>query len=290
MKQNFLLKLAFLVLTLLFLPQATFALSVAPPRQAVTIEPGESKTLRISVKNETKKPVRIKPKVTGFSVDDKTGAANFQSTDEARNWLEYDKNTFRLSASSSKKFSFSVKIPNSAESKSHYLALFFEQINPNKQLQVNSRVGSLLFLYVGGTVREALVLDQFSPRKKVFFSKPAKLNFSLKNKGSIHVIPRGQLSFTQNNQQVAAKKINKKETLVVPESNFSASVSLSDLSWRDFGKINADLVVQYGKTNKALSGRAEFWYFPKYILFVVAFIIILFLVLFSLLAKKARNG
>lgn len=289
MKKNLFLKIFFGFFLFLLFPQEIFALEVSPPRQAVTISPGEEQVVRIRIENDTDTGKKYKYELSGFTVDPKTGAAKFNTKDNAAKWIKFNQNTFSLASNSARTSTFEISVPDDAKSGSHYISIFAKQVVPDSEISLSSRVGSLLFLYVGGVVKERLTLNNFSVSKRVNLDRPIKLNLGLENNGSIHLAPQGTILIDKGEEVVRKIKVNKEQNLLLPGESLSRQYNISSLSWTDSGKINAELVLQYGKSNKVLSGRDEFWYISRVLLYAAVVVLIAFM-LFIYFLKIKHNS
>ena len=268
------LLLFFIILSLFTFNSLTvYGVSLSPLRQTVTLDRGESKTLRVQVENNEDNQIRLAPRVDSFKTHPKEGYPVFNQEDSAESWLNYNKNTFVLEPGESRSISFELSVPQRVQSKAHYLALFVEKQGSGGEIAANSRVGSLLFLYVSGAVKESLMLAEFSA-EKFGFSSPIGLNLSFKNKGDIHVKPQGQLVVSnQRGEQIFKKKLD--ESLITPGNYWERSYDVSDLSWQDIGKNKATVYAQYGIKNKPVSDTISFWYLPYKFLAPIVLLLIL---------------
>lgn len=237
------------------------ALTISPLRQAISIEPGSKKSVTVELKNDSQERKKFQAEVRPFTIDQE-GDIKYSGRDKAKNWLIYNKNPFILQPNKSKEVSFTVNVPNRAKPKSHYLVLFIKEVGVQQNFSASAGAGSLLFLHVAGTRTEKLELDEFSSSKDFYFNKPAKVTLQLKNKGSIHVIPAGQISLLDGEKLIDRKNLNKNEDLVLPTGQFKESFSFEDLNWTNAGKLTAVAYLKYGRTSKPLSTQVEFWYIP----------------------------
>ena len=248
----------------LFEVKAVHAFSISPLRQAVSIEPGAKKTVTVEIKNGSQKRKKFKAEVRPFTIDQE-GQIRYTGEDKATNWLIYNKNPFTLQPNKSKEVSFTVNVPNQAKPKSHYLVLFIKEVDVQQNFSASAGAGSLLFLHVAGTRTEKIKLNNFSSFKDFYFSKPAEVTLQLKNKGSIHVIPAGQISLLDGEKLIDRKKINSNEDLVLPQGEFKENFSFENLNWTNAGKLTAVAYLKYGRTSKPLSAQVEFWYIPPFL-------------------------
>lgn len=279
----------FLVFTFLFIFSfdSVFALSISPLRQTITLDQGKSKTVRLQIKNNEDKKIKLRPQVDSFKIDPKKGYPIFNQQDSAESWVRYDKNPLTLDPGEQKNIAFDITVPQKARSRAHYLSLFVKQESIHDRASAGSRVGSLLFLYVSGAVDESLILKNFSTKNKVNFGSPVNINLSLKNKGSIHVSPKGQL-VVENQRGVQVYKKNVSNSMVLPGDIQERDYKIKDLSWQDIGKNEAILYLQYGIKNKPLADKISFWYIPQKLIYLAGSVIVLLLVF--ILGKKYRNN
>lgn len=275
------------VFTFLF-PKNILAISVSPLRQSVAIDPGKTETMFIAVKNDVTSTVRITGEVEAFSIDEQTGRPVFGKSDPATAWITTADAAMTLRPGEEKNIPFTISIPAGTAPGGHYLGLFARAIRNGGAGEVGSRIGSLLFLYVGGVIQETLTREVFSVKPNVIFFGPAEIFLQVKNNGTIHVAPAGAITVeTASGRRVGAFPVNAEERKILPGERLREHAQFS-LSWKDIGQLHASVILHYGVTGQTLGDAATFWYLPWQVLLGLAVLFCIFVGLLVYLRK--RNG
>ncbi len=265
---------------LLFDCSNVFAFSVSPLKQTMIVAPGSEVEFSIDVINDSTEVKSFLPEVEGFEVDSETGSANFGNFSDAQNWTKVGSSKLTLQPNEKGGVKFLFDVPESAQPGAYYLGLFAKEVNAGGQVSLSSRVGSLLFLYVEGEVREDLVRTNFSASKKVFFSQEFEIALDLENKGTIHVIPRGQVVFKNIlGQEVGKVYLNLDQRKVLPRGVWHETLKIETNDPRAIGPIKAELTVVYGLTQNQISDITSFWYFPNWVFYMLGPVIVLIIII-----------
>ena len=247
-----------------FLPTMVHTITLSPLRQTFVLEPGQTDITSITVTNESEETITILPEIDAYTIDDTTGQAIFGKEDIAIDWIEPTQQNITITSNEEKDIPFRINVPANARPGAHYLALFARQQAGEGLVGIGSRGGSLLFLYVGGEIEESLVRNNFSTKKQWYIAPAIDIQTILQNTGSIHVIPRGEIRITnKKNNHIATLPINPEDRKILPDSTWQQDDIVQNLSWKDAGKIQIEMALQYGLTNKIIVDRVSVWYIPK---------------------------
>lgn len=240
------------------------ALTISPPRQSLIVDPGNTGTALVTVQNNTTNTVHIVGEVDAFRIDEKTGRAIFGMTDEAKEWVDTSKASLYLPPKVEGNLIFKITVPRDAKPGGHYLGLFVSDNSKGNGIGIGSRVGSLLFFYVGGIVHENLTRVSFAPTAEWYKKGPIEFVIRLKNNGSIHIVPKGAVSIQNSRGRIIKTlEVNLENRKILPGGEWSESYIFESPEWRDIGKIQAIANLQYGIGNKErLSDIATSWYLP----------------------------
>ncbi len=250
-------------LLMIFPFNSAHALSISPVRQTVVVDPGEQMTVSLEAKNDTGKNITVVPSVASFAIDEETGLAVFGDRDSAIAWVTPMAREVRLRPGEKKNVSFVIAVPASAEPLSHYLALFVGEAPPTgSEIGIGSRVGSLLYLHVGGEQRESLVVEYFSPPQRWIRRLPVRLDLQIKNAGTIHAVPSGDVRVIGNGELLASFPMNEERRTILPGGRWIGTYDVPALTWWQIGKLRASVYIQYGLTNQVLQKEITFWYVP----------------------------
>jgi len=183
-------------------------------------------------------------------------------------------------------FFFTVAVPEQAEVRSRYLGLFAKQLPADGQVGIGARLGSLLFLHVSGESLEALTEVAFSSDMKIMLGQSATLSLTLKNTGTIHVAPEGEVVLVSRGRVLETIALNPDQKKVLPDGVWNNSFYVAGLSLRDVGKIDVVAFVRYGVSGQTLSARTTLWYVPWWMVSVVS----LFVIILVYTARRLRGS
>lgn len=256
------------------------AFSVSPLKQTMIVAPGSEVEFSIDVTNDSIEVKSFLPEVEGFEVDAETGIAKFGNFSDAQNWTKVGSSKLTLQPDEKGEFKFLFNVPESAQPGAYYLGLFAKEAGATGQVSLSSRVGSLLFLYVEGEVREDLVRTNFSASKNVFFTPEFEIALDLENKGTIHVSPRGQVVLKNIlGQEVGKVYLNLDQRKVLPRGVWHESIKIGTTDIRAIGPIKAELTVVYGLTQNQISDVTSFWYLPNWFFYMLGPVIVLIIMI-----------
>jgi hypothetical protein len=266
------------------------AIGISPLRQTVVVDPGNSSVISISVENTTEDKISVVPEIESFGLDEQ-GKPYFGLHDDAEKWVTSGQKESSLLPHEKKIFSFQISVPNFAEPGEHLLALY-ARVNPvGGQIGVATRVGSLVFLHVGGVVDESIVLQEMSVSKKIIFQEPLSALLVLKNVGSIHVVPEGVISVEDRRGNTVERTfINLENKKIFPNTFWKENFSLGkNLHWWQSGPVSIKAVITYGQSKKLLSTEAHVWFFSKIFLFGLSVTFVLFISIVYFVRRSRRK-
>lgn len=261
------------------------AFSISPLRHTLVVDSGKSETVFVDIVNESQKEIIVYPEVDAFELDPETGAVKFGTSDIAKSWIEADKKLVNLPPQKKERVNFKVSVPLRSSPGSHYLGLFLKEKSSGGQVGIGSRIGTLLFLHVAGTVEEKLEVQDFSIKNIWNIYKSSELFLQLYNNGTIHLLPGGQIEVRNfRGESVQNILVNKDNRKVLPEEVWKNSYKIQNLTWRDVGPVHLRLHLVYGVTNQIVSEEEIFWYTPWWSLVVVGVfgIMIIYAIIFGI--------
>lgn len=253
----------------LFTPVYTNAFGVSPLKVTQTIDPGEKVEITVSFTNDKDTATTIVPSIDSYKNDEKTGTAVFGQKSIAESWIVPAKEQIEIASGKTEDIVFALQVPQNAEPGSYFLGLFgTEKIgNNNEQITVSGRLGTLLFLYVGGDITESLVRTSFATNKSWFSAAPIQTTLVLKNNGNIHVSPKGIFTITNKNGEViATQKINSTNRIITPGNVWSEIFVLQNVTTKDTGPLEIKTDLTYGLKQKRIVDSITVWYIPKKIM------------------------
>lgn len=278
--------------------QTSSPLTVAPARQQLALDPGQSSAVNIRFYNMSENPLSGIVKVADFIVDNDKGEPRIiDEVDQAdprfsaQAWfsLPYD----RATIASNDQISFQAKIdvPADAHPGGRYVAIYFEPaallpeaIGSDKEAGtgVASRLAALVYLKINGeTVENALVSRFFVPG--FFEYGPVNVKTQILNRGDYHIRPRGVITLSNVFGAPVDQTLLKEEN-IFPDITKDYSNSLGRKYM--LGKYKLSLTASYGETGKALEAATYVWIFP----WRIALVIILTLIILVLIVNNLYKG
>lgn len=193
---TFILTFGFLSVPEKMLAADTAGIQISPISYNLDIKPGESKDLKLNIKNYN--PFEVDYVIETELIDSVTedGAPSFspvlpkEGVTSILDWMTFsDPKDGTLAAGEAKNVNFTVSIPNGAEPGGHYAAVFVKQLNKEvggqTQIAVSSRVGALILTSVPGETVKSAEISDFNP-PKFLWKGPLPLSFKVKNTGTVH--------------------------------------------------------------------------------------------------------
>jgi len=266
---------------------AVNAFSLSPAKIVLSVDPDDKQVFEIKIKNNENLSVTFKPVVVGVE-QNQSGAPVFVSgLTPTESWISFDVKSFVLDPGQEKKIIFTLDVPDNTYPGSYYLGLGAEKISGGKEnVNLSSRVLSLVNIKVAGIVNEELKLEKWESINDVWFNSKWKFDLVFKNTGSVEL-------------PVSAKMILRNfRGREILEENIATNIKIIPGTTRNIehvfvlpkkftflpGIYQADLVLDYGLTKQNIFSVTKFWYFYPPLLFFVA--IIIFLPVLFFLARK----
>jgi len=269
---------------------------VGPGKVDLTIAPGETKIVEITVTNRTGQS-----RLFNLTTEDATGS---QTTDNSiillgsdrgpyslKDYLKFEASSFQLEHATVARIPIRVSIPADAEPGGLYGSVLIDTLTiapeddisggTTPQSAVVARIGTLFFITIPGEVERNTELKNFStiPERTFYQSGPIKFGILHENTGSIHTAPYGEIRITNIfNEEVG--QITLEPWFVLPQS-----VRLREVSWnRDFlfGKYTATLYVNRSYDDIVDEASYTIWVLPWKL--VAGVFIVLFLIFFVIRA------
>jgi hypothetical protein len=285
--------------------QTILPLTVAPARQELLVDPGETTAIVLKFLNQGEVPVSGLLKVADFIVEDKEGSPTFledetyfSSRFAAASWVELPYDRITIAAKDKVTIQAKINVPQDAQAGGRYFAIFFEPggrvteslgEETEAETPVTIRLAGLVYLRVAGPIEENAYLTQLTTPRFLEYG-PIPVTTEIENQGNYHIRPQGTVTLTS----IFGKKVDEeilREQNIFPETSRIFENKLGG-KWL-FGKYKIELNAVYGETGKILTASVFTWIIPwKMItITVVAIIIIILLVslLYHRLKKREKN-
>lgn len=264
---------------------------VSPVREELTIQPGQSQTVEITVENVTSAPIVAHPVINNFEPSDKEDG-------EPRLLLDGDSpgsgNDFRslvsnipnipLKAGERKNVPVTINVPGNAAGGGYYGAIRFSpsEIDDELQVSLTASVGVIFLIKVPGNITERLELQSLSAGRdersgSLFFNSPDKTVIRLKNTGTIHLQPFGRIQVKDwRGNVISNEEFNNSDprSNILPNSIRRFETPLNAKA--SFGRYRIEANLGYGtEQSELISASTTFWVLPIWFLATVGVLIAL---------------
>ena len=308
-----------LVIALLFLAGIFFSSSVfaqatdegslnlvtSPIPISLITEPGSTVSANLRVKNAGTKLETLAVGLMKFGAYGEEGKPKLmekEKGDDFMDWISFSEKSFDVLPNEWKTISATIKVPKDAAF-GYYYAITFSRAQKDavtgpRQTAIVGATATLVLLEVRvpNAKREVEVLE-FSADRKFYEFLPVTFTVKLKNKGNVHVAPRGNIFIDKGSKQdLAIVEVNPETGNLLPNSNRIFNTKWTDgfplyvektkdnktvldekgnivktLKW-DFsqthklrwGRYTANMLLVYddGKRDQAIEGKVSFWIVP----------------------------
>lgn len=254
-------------------------LKISPVRTDVTVDPGKTKIVKVTVTNPSSEKVTVRviqnDLVADKNKEDGTPAIYLDETEYAeshslKRFMTPVENV-TLEGKESKVVNVELKIPANAEPGGYFGVVRFAPANPDEggQVNVSASLASLILLTVSGDAPEKLDLTEFAikqnNRTKSFFvnSDNVVVTARFQNTGAVQAGPFGKILVTKGDDVVYETDFNNKDQrdMVLPDSARRWTIPVDDIS--AFGKYTVNATFTYGSENKTIDVSESFWVIPR---------------------------
>lgn len=269
--------------------QARIPLVVAPARQTVALDPGNSESLQIKFFNESISPIAGNIKAVDFIVTGKDGEPVLLE-DQPNDWVKLPYDKAIIPSGDVLKVNFKVEVPKNATPGGRYAAIIFEQTGGISEPQnesasvVSTRIVGLLSIKVNGPVQDLAFVNIFKTPKFLEFGK-IPVYFEIMNKGGYHITPKGQVVLTNwMGKEVERKTLEEKN--IFPNTQRVYEEKLGQ-TWM-LGKYKVDLVANYGESGKTVLAQSFVWVVPVTLVIIIIFSILIIILLGYVISKNIK--
>lgn len=244
---------------------------VGPGKVEIELKPGEQKTVNLKVSNRMGDTRLFK-----VDIEDFTGSKDPEQTVvllgaergpySLRDYLQVPEMNFELKDGERATVPVTISVPTDAEPGGLYGTVLITTTSKNGGKAsggsaIISRIGTLFFVNVPGTVRHDGNLKEFQTASGgMFFSKgPIDFRLLYENNGSTHVNPYGEVKI----QNIFGEEVG--NVVVDPWFAMPTSLRLREVSWNRpflFGMYKATANVNRGYDDIIDSKSITFWVIP----------------------------
>jgi len=261
------------------------ALEIAPPVITLTLDPGQTATTQIYLRDIASTKLNVTGQANDFVAagEDGTPKVLLDTTGSGpyslRNWVGALP-TLQLIPREIKSMAVTITVPRDASPGGHYGVIRFTAVPPDLKdtgVSLSASLGALLLVTVRGKLIDNLELQSFTVNqdgKSSTFFEAAPLTFSqlLRNSGNVHEEPAGQVTITDMfGAKLAVLGINQPPHNVLPASSRRFDEVLDSTVIGNkmlFGRYTATLKATYAN-GKSVNGSLTFWVVPYRLIAVI---------------------
>lgn len=291
---------AVMALVVAVVPQSAFAanapnvMSISPLRTDITIAPGASKQVPITVINPTSSAVVLTPIENDFVANGDTGtpslilnANQYAPTHSLKRFMT-PLSDITVPAKGGKTVNVTITVPKDAQAGGYFGAVRFapSAAASGGQVNLSANVASIILLTVPGPTVEKLNLTDFDIQQNghsgTNFRTPDNLQAFVRfqNVGNLQEAPFGTIAVTQGNKTIYEYSFNNTQPrdMVLPDSARSWTIPLKNIG--SFGEYTVTATLAYGKNNQTVEATRTFWVVPWSVIIggIVAIVVLIALI------------
>jgi hypothetical protein len=286
--------------------QTASILSVAPSRQELTIDPGETTSVSLKFLNRGETPIAGNVGAVDFIVEDDEGSPTFLDTPaitgttqilprfSAASWITLPYKRITIAAKDQVTVDAKIAAPADARPGGRYLALYFEPsgsleeavgVSHEAASPVAVRIAGLVYIRVAGPITEEAQVVQFKAPRFLEYG-PVPITTEILNRGDYHLRPQGKITLTNIFGQPVAEEALK-EVNIFPDASRVLENKIGQKLM--LGKYKAELTATYGEEGKTLTATLFFWVFPWKITSTIILAIIIIIILLATFYRRLKG-
>lgn len=252
-------------------------IKLSPVRSDITMRPGESRTIKLTVQNITNSTAEFQAIVNDMIAKGEDGKPALILEDDkyapSHSLKRYVSNIpdVTIDAGKSQQVAATITIPSSAAAGGYYGAIRFVPAGTgiNKNVTLSASVASIVLVRVNGDIVEDTTIKSFDVRNgktenagasKLFFNNKDLYAWArFENKGDSHVQPYGKITLKKGNTILQTTEINDTSPRgnVLPDSIRRFYVELDKIGL--WGKYTIEGNFGYGTSGQLLSATSTFY-------------------------------
>ncbi len=262
-------------------------LTVSPPSQEVTIDPGKTTIVKAKIRNNSNNTLPMQVHIEDFTAKGDAGqiALNSNSPYSVASWTKVSPSSFSLPAGSEQEVTATITAPANAAGGHFGSFVFAVQADKStgNTASVTQEIASLFLVRVSGPIDEKLDLTSLSAPSYSEFG-PVTFDMKFKNSGNVYTKTYGLINVTDmfGNKvaDIVVRGVN-----IFPDSDRIVQASLDKKFL--IGNYHATALLYYGtQTTQSLTASTTFFVFPTRI----AVIIIVILAVLYLMRKRLKKA
>ncbi len=265
-----------------FVSAGSTGLGIMPTKASHTMNPGESVSGIISLKNASDGAIKVEAEIQDFIPTAGTGMFQFVKRAEGvttvRDWVTLDiPEEFIFKKGDAKEIKYTIKAPPDAEPGSHFGIAFFtaKEKDESGMLKIGTRLGMMIYVTVPGNfLQKGKILKFEGP----VFVQGGPVNFKIKfeNTGTVHFEPKGGIKITNIfGKEVGNVPIEGQTVLPTGIRDLAAQWNVSSFL---LGRYRAEISIKDGEGNILTSDSVAFYAFPLWylLIFIIAVVALFF--------------
>ncbi len=308
-------------------------LTTSPLPINLITEPGKTIQTPLRIQNQGTRGETLKIDLMKFKAYGQEGAPLLLDREEGDtflDWVRFSEDTFTVAPNEWKTITATFTVPENAAF-GYYYALVFSRSDENVEVKAGQTAltgGTAILVLLEAKVPNAkreVTVTNFEVSRKWYEFLPATFTVNLKNTGSVHIAPTGNLFIgREGEKEITSIKINQEKGNVLPDSGRTFTMNwddgflryidktedgkvvhdtdgniekVLDWNWKDasklrFGKYQAKLLLVYddGKRDIPLEGVVDFWVVPwRLVLFSIAVPVVPTLLMYFVMKYRMRR-
>lgn len=280
-------------------------LTTSPLPINLSVEPGHSVSTQLRIKNDGDQKENLRIDLMKFKADGESGAPmplDREPGDDFLDWVRFSEDTFSIEPNQWKTINATFDVPETAAFGYYYAIVFSRsgEITSTGERQTTVTGGTAVLVLLEAKVPNAkreVTVTSFSADRKWYEFLSATFTVKLRNTGSVHIAPRGNLFIGRPGEKAdTVVEVNLGKGNILPDSNRAFESRWADgfpvyrdkemdgkkvqdaegktvqelvWNWKDvsrfrFGKYEAKLLLVYddGTRDVPIEGTIEFWVIP----------------------------
>ena len=262
--------------------QSTIPLTVAPARQQITVNPGETSSFAVKFYNQSDLSLNGVVKVADFIVNSNDGSPRIVDTADQANpkfsaskWVTLSMDQITIGPQDRTIITASLAVPADARPGGRYITVYFEPsigtpstigTDASSTTGIAPRIASLLYIRVNGPITEnAFISNMFA--KSFYEYGPIEVTANIINNGDYHIRPQGTFTLTNFLGGVVEQNAVQEQN-IFPDAMrvFTSSIGQK---WM-MGQYKVTLHALYGEKAQIMERSVNVWVFPWRVAIVVA--------------------
>lgn len=249
----------FLAFLFLATPSFVGAVTVGPTKLQISVDPGQSATGFLFLKNDENKKQTFYPSVQRFSVSADGQKVFTDDPVSIAKWFRLPA-SITLEAQGEEQVPFTMVTPSDAAPGGHFAVIWWSTSPPGDggNVAIVTRAGILVYVRVSGNIIEKGHINSFGGSPRFAWGLPINFAVDFVNEGNVALTPKGEIRVTNMFGALKATlPVNPYGGIILPASNGSFATPWSGDGFF-FGIYKASLSLNYGEDNQ--SAQKSWWF------------------------------